>query len=142
MYIEDIPRDVVYNHIFLYCHIEDLFLFSQTAKNSQKLVKDYFADKNVNKLIKQRFKERKKEKQLFFYHYILKIPDTYLLSSIDMARVFCYIDDQFHNTSFTINILKWKKCFKNCRHEEWTYNHSQFYKYCLDEIKHYYYNIY
>lgn len=141
MYIEDIPKEVV-SYIFSYCQIEDLFRYFQTARKSKTIIQDYFAKKNVKKLIQQRCKDRKKEKQLFFYHYILKVPDRYLLSSIDMARVFCYIDDQFHNTSFTINILKWKKCLKNFQHEGWTYNHTKFYKYCLDEIKNYYCNIY
>lgn len=142
MYIEDIPTDVR-NHIFSYCHIEDLFLFSQTAKNSQQIiVQDYFVNQDVTKLIKRRCKNRKKEKQLFFYHYILKVPDKLLSCSIGMARVFCYIDDEFHNTSFTLDVLKWTESLKDLQHEEWTYNHSKFYKYCLDEITNYYYNMY
>jgi hypothetical protein len=141
MYIEDIPNDVC-NHIFSYCHIEELFLFSQVTKDSKIKVQEYYINQDVKKLIKQRFKDRKKQKQLFFYHYILKVPDKFLSCSIGMARVFCYIDDQFHNTSFTLDVLKWKESLKDLQHEEWTYNHSKFYKYCLDEIKHYYYNIY
>jgi hypothetical protein len=141
MYIQDLPDDV-YNEIFSYCHLEEIILFSGTSQiNRGKIISGYFKNIDLDKRIRRRCQERKKEKQLFFYNHIPKVPGQYLNNSIDMARIFCHIDDKFHKTTFTKRILRWNKQFKNNKCE-WTCHHKTFYKYCLDEIKHYYYELY
>lgn len=138
MQLEEVPDDVLYNHILSYFHIEEVFVFSGISKNIRMRMKNYLGQRNMKSLVISRCQERKKQKQQFFYNFIYKISGDILFSPISMARIFCYIDDKFHNRTFTTNILKWDKYLNNENKQIWTYDHRVFYKYCLEEIKYHY----
>ena len=137
-----VPDAVFYGEILTYLHLEDVFQFSGVSKNIRtKIINEYIGGfKKANKLIRNRCKQRKQQKQKFFYNFLYSLPSNLIYSSYTMARIFCYIDDQFHNTDFTKRILQWDK-FYPTKQEYLTNEHKQFYKYCIEEIKYHYDNL-
>lgn len=136
-----VPDAVLYEHIFTYLHIEEVFRFSGVSIDLHtKVINDYIGGKKkIDCLIRKRCKQRKKEKQQFFYNHIYNLPIELIYTSFAMTRVFCYIDDLFHNTTFTNDILQWNNFYLTSKRLEYlTDQHEKFYQYCVEEIQFHY----
>jgi hypothetical protein len=143
-----ISDDLFHFHIIPYLGVKELLMYSCTNKQNKEYIENFIETFGKHHILKFLCTQRKKKEQ-FFHDHITNLSIVYL-HGYDILKTFSIIEDMYHGTSFTKDVLKVKKFPDDMFHpntdskhrDEMSIRHRTFYGSCMEEIELYYHNLY
>lgn len=150
-----LPKDVIHDRLISFLDVRSMFRVASTNKDYAYIVHEYiqFHKSCIFTYFMSWLSERKQAKIDFFRQHITRIPSN-LLHRYHFLKIFCFLDDCFHQTTFLKRVLKsnvhhedlflqkpFKLCdsFINHRHSyscmDWKDTHDSFFNMCVEDIE-------
>lgn len=139
-----ISVDTLCLEIIGYLDVPSVLNLTISSKSNHDIISKFmYKNNNGKKHIIQWCYERKICKQQFFNSCLFMISRR-TLTKYGFLRVFYFLEDKFHNTTFSKRVLKYNNDhlkLDDHKINEWSFDHTSFYKKCLMEIHINYENI-
>lgn len=134
--MDKISVDTLCLEIIEYLDVPSVLNVAISSKNNYDVISKWMYKNNHGKKhIIQWCYDRKIDKQQFF-NSCLSMISRRTLAKYGFLRVFYFLEDKFHNTTFSKRVLKYNDDLKLDQYKinEWSFDHTSFYKKCLMEI--------
>lgn len=138
-----ISVDTLCLEIIGYLDVPSVLNLAISSKNNYQVIYNFMYKNSIgSKHIIQWCYDRKIYKQQFFNSSLSMISRRTLVK-YGFLRVFFFLEDKFHNTTFSKRVLKYSEDVQmdKCKLNEWSFEHTSFYRKCLMEIHVNYENI-